>query len=135
MLKLDWILQIMNYIDHSLKEKKGNWINKRWITWENHDKICWIKSKTYSYLIYDGSEDKAKGTKKCVTKRKLKFENYKSCLEATQHDNKINYLEKKKEINIVSFATKENKEFTKNKTNKLEEKSITLLLKKLISFL
>ena len=29
MLKLDWILQIMNYIDHSLKEKKGNWINKR----------------------------------------------------------------------------------------------------------
>ena len=28
-------------------------------------------------------------------KRKLKFENYKICLEATQLDNKINYLEKK----------------------------------------
>ena len=48
----------------------------------------------------DGSEDKKlKGTKKCVIKRKLKFENYKNCLEATQLDNKIKYLEKNK-INI-----------------------------------
>ena len=31
--------------------------------------------------------------------KKLKFENYKNCLEATQLDNKINYLEKNK-INI-----------------------------------
>ena len=117
MLKLDWILQIMNYIDHSLKEKKGNWINKRWITWENHDKICWIKSKTYSYLIDDGSEDKAKGTKKCVTKRKLKFENYKSCLEATQHDTKINYLEKKNEINRDSFFCYKRKQRIHKKQN------------------
>ena len=36
-----------------------------------------------------------KDTKKCVIKRKLKFENYKNCLEATQLDNKIKYLEKK----------------------------------------
>ena len=136
MLKLDLILQIMNYIDHSLKEQKGNWINMRSITWKNHDKICWIKSKTYSYLIDDGSEDKAKGTKKCVTKRKRKFENYKSCFEATQRDNKINYLEKKNEININSFFCykRNHKEFTKNKT-KLEVISITLLLKKLISLL
>ena len=35
-------------------------------------------------------------TKKCVIKRKLKFENYENCLEATQFENKINYLEKKK---------------------------------------
>ena len=108
MLKLDLILQIMNYIDHSLKEQKGNWINKRSITWKNHDKTCWIKSKTYSYLIDDSSEDKAKGTKKCVTKRKLKFENYKSCLEATQRDNKLSRKKKKKLTQIVSFVTKEN---------------------------
>ena len=38
---------------------------------------------------------KAKGTKKCVIKRKLKFGNYKNWLEATQLENKINYLEKK----------------------------------------
>ena len=34
-----------------------------------------LRAKAYSYLIDDGSEDKkAKGTKKCVIKRKLKFE-------------------------------------------------------------
>ena len=43
-----------------------------------------LRSKTYSYLINDGSEDKkAKGRKKCVIKRKLKFQNYKSCFETT----------------------------------------------------
>ena len=40
--------------------------------------------KTFRYLINDSREDKiAKGTKTCVIKRKLKFENYKICLEAT----------------------------------------------------
>ena len=39
-------------------------------------KLFGFKAKTYSYLIDDGSEDKkAKDTKKCVIKRKLKFEN------------------------------------------------------------
>ena len=66
-------------------------------------KFVGLRAKTYSYLIDDGSEDKkAKGTKKCVIKRKLKFENYKNCLEATQLDNKIKYLEKNK-INIDSL--------------------------------
>ena len=59
-------------------------------------KFVGLKAKTNSYLIDDGSEDKkAKSTKKCVIKRKLNFQNYKNCLEATQLDNKINYLEKK----------------------------------------
>ena len=36
-----------------------------------------LRPKAYSYLKYDGSEDKkAEGTKKCVIKGKLKFENY-----------------------------------------------------------
>ena len=52
-------------------------------------KFVGLSAKTYSYLIGDGSEDeKVKGTKKCVIKRKLKFENYKNCLEATQLENK-----------------------------------------------
>ena len=59
--------------------------------------------------------EKAIGTKKCVLKRKTKFENYKNCLEATQLVKKINYLEKN-EINIYSIK-KEFKEFIKN--NKL----------------
>ena len=55
-----------------------------------------VKAKTYSYLIDDSSEDKkVKGTKKCIIKRKLKFENYKNCLETTQLENKISFLGKK----------------------------------------
>ena len=56
-------------------------------------KFVGLKAKTYSYLIYDGSDDKkAERTKKCVIKRKLNFGNYKNCLEATQLDNKISNL-------------------------------------------
>ena len=58
-------------------------------------KFVGLSSKSYSYLINVGSENKkAKGTKKCVIKRKVKFENYKKCLEASQLENKINHLEK-----------------------------------------
>ena len=49
-----------------------------------------LKVKTYSYLIEDGGEDKkAKVTIKYVIKRKLTFEYHKTCLEATQIDNKL----------------------------------------------
>ena len=40
-----------------------------------------LKAKTYAYLMDNDSErKKAKGTKKCVTKRRLMFENYTDCL-------------------------------------------------------
>ena len=40
-----------------------------------------LRPKTYSYLTDDYKEDKrAKGTKKCVIKRMIKFNNYKNCL-------------------------------------------------------
>ena len=40
-----------------------------------------LRPKTYSYLIDDCKEDKkAKGTKKCVIKRMIKFNDYKNCL-------------------------------------------------------
>ena len=56
-----------------------------------------LRAKTYSYLINKGSENKkAKGTKRCVIKRQLTFEDYNNCLEATQIENKINHLEIKK---------------------------------------
>ena len=59
-------------------------------------KFVGLSAKIYSYLIDDGSQDKkAKGTKKCVIKKNLKFENSKNCLEPSQLDNKIKYLEKK----------------------------------------
>ena len=51
-------------------------------------KFVGLRAKTYIYLIDDGSENKkSKGTKKCIIKRKLKLENYKNYLEATQLDN------------------------------------------------
>ena len=62
-----------------------------------------LRAKTYSYLIDDGSEDKkARGTKQCITKRKLKYKDYKNCLEATQLKSKINYLEKNEHDVIFS---------------------------------
>ena len=40
-----------------------------------------LRRKTYSYLTDDCKEDKkAKGTKKCVIKRMIKFDDYKNCL-------------------------------------------------------
>ena len=71
-----------------------------------------LRAKTYSYLMDVGSEEKnSKDTKNCVMKRKIKLENYINCLEATQLDNKINYLEKH-EIYIDSLK-KDHKEFMK----------------------
>ena len=40
-----------------------------------------LRPKTYSYLMDDGNSDKkAKGTKKCVIKRRLELNDYKDCL-------------------------------------------------------
>ena len=39
-----------------------------------------LRPKTYSYLTDDCKEDKkAKGTKKCIIKRMIKFDDYKNC--------------------------------------------------------
>ena len=58
-------------------------------------KFVGLMRKTYSYLKDNNDEvKKAKGTKKCVMKRKPKFQYCKNCLEAAQIENKINHLEK-----------------------------------------
>ena len=87
-------------------------MNERWIKGENVDKFVGLRAKIYSYLTDDGSKDKkTKGTKKSVIKRKFMFEIYKNCLEATQLENNIKYLEENK-IGIDNI--KENhKEFIK----------------------
>ena len=61
---------------------------------------------------------KARDTKKCVMKRKIKFENYQNCLEATKLENKMNYLEKN-EINIDSIK-KDHEEFTKRQWSNIK---------------
>ena len=75
-----------------------------------------LRAKAYSYLKDNNNEDKkANNTEKCVIERKLKFQNYKNCLEAAQTENKINDFEKNKIV--VDNLKEERKEFIKN--NKL----------------
>ena len=63
--------------------------------WKIVTKFVGLRAKAHSYLIDDGHEDKkAKGTKKCVMKRKLKFWSYKTCLEASELDNEKNIWKK-----------------------------------------
>ena len=55
-----------------LKDELGGKIITEFVT---------LRPKTYSYLINNCKEDKkAKGTKKCIIKRMVKFDDYKNCL-------------------------------------------------------
>ena len=67
-----------------MKDELGEQIMKKFVG---------LRAKTCSY---NDEDKKAKDTKKCVIKRKLKFKDYKKCLKASQIENKINHLEKKK---------------------------------------
>ena len=72
-------------------------------------KIVEFIEKTCSYLNDNNDEDrKAKSTKTCVMKRKLKFEDCKNCLQPAQIERKINYLEEKK-IDVDSLEQDKNK--------------------------
>ena len=88
-----------------------------------------LRAKTYSYLKENNDENKkAKGTKKCVIKIELKFQDYKNCLNAAKIDEKLKYLELKK-INVHKL-----KELVKNKTilkaeQRFKMKVIMFLLK------
>ena len=70
-----------------------------------------LTAKTYSYLTNNNDKDKNQKHKKCVVKRKLKFEEYKHYLEATQLEIKINHLEKNT-LNIDNLQ-ENHKEFIK----------------------
>ena len=78
-----------------------------------------LGTKTYSYLIGNSSEVK-KSKRKCIIKRKIKFENYKNHLEPTQLENKINQIQK---IKIGKNSIKENHQELKKK-KKRNNKSI-----------
>ena len=72
-----------------------------------------LRAKAYIYLKDNNDEDKkAKGTKKCVIKRKLKCQDYKNCLEAAQIENKIHHLEKY--VIGIDSLKEGHKEFIKN---------------------
>ena len=55
-----------------MKDKLGGKIITEFVT---------LRPKTYSFVTDDGKEDKkAKGTKKCIIKKMIKFNDYKKCL-------------------------------------------------------
>ena len=63
------------------KDKKVPGLSKDELGGKIIIELCPLRTKTYAYLMDDDSENKkAKGTKKCVIKRKILFENYKDCL-------------------------------------------------------
>ena len=76
-----------------------------------------LRPKTYSYLMDDGwSDKKAKGTKKCVIKRRLKFNYYKDCLlndenmlKSQQRFKSEKYDVYTEEINKIALSSNDDK--------------------------
>ena len=96
-MKLNLIPQIINYMDCYQKEKIKNVIGlmKHKLNGKIIIKFVSLRAKTNTYLIDDGCEDKKRKRKKNVwhKKKTFKFKHYTSCLEATELENKISYLE------------------------------------------
>ena len=76
-----------------------------------------LRAKTYSYLMDDNSEiKKSKGTKKCVIKRELMFENYKDCLfndkiilKSQQRFKSYNHDVYTEEVNKIALSSNDDK--------------------------
>ena len=78
------------------KNKKVIGLIKDKLGGEITTKFAGLRTKTYSSLIDDSSEDKkSNSTKRSVIKRKLKFQNYKNFLEGTHLNIEIKHLQKK----------------------------------------
>ena len=94
-----------------------------------------LRPKTSSYLKDSNDESKkAKDTKKCILKRKLKFKDYKNCLKTSQIVNIANYVEKKKKLMLMVLKKIKNfmkKKLLLNDNKDLKVEGIMFLLKKL----
>ena len=79
--------------------------------------FCALRAKTYSYLMDDDSEvKKPKGTKKCVIKGELIFENYKDCwrnnkiiLKSQQRFKSDHHKVYTEEINKIALSSNDDK--------------------------
>ena len=63
-----------------------------------------LRPKLYSYKKLDGSEDKkCKGIKKCVVKKTLMFEDYKTCLfsNSTEYRSQLMFRSSKHEVHTI----------------------------------
>ena len=63
-----------------------------------------LRPKLFSYRELDGSEDKkCKGIKKCVVKKTLTFEDYKTCLfsDSTEYRSQLMFRSGKHEVRTI----------------------------------
>ena len=63
-----------------------------------------LRPKLYSYRELDGSEDKkCKGIKKCVVKKTLTFEDYKTCLfnDSTEYRSQLMFRSANHEVHTI----------------------------------
>ena len=63
-----------------------------------------LRPKLYSYKVLDGSENKkCKGSKKCVVKKTLTFEDYKTCLfnNSTEYRSQLMFRSSKHEVHTI----------------------------------
>ena len=63
-----------------------------------------LRPKLYSYKKLDGSEDKkCKGIKKCVVKKTLTFEDYKTCLfsDSTEYRSQLMFRSSRHEVHTI----------------------------------
>ena len=78
-----------------------------------------LRPKTYSYLTGDCKEDKkAKGTKKCVIKRRLRFSDYKDCLlnneimlQSQQRFKSEKHNVYTEEVNKIALSSNDDKDY------------------------
>ena len=78
-----------------------------------------LRPKLYSYKKLHGSEDKkCKGIKKCVVKKTLTFEGYKTCLfnDSTEYRSQVMFRSAKHEVHTI--------EVNKVTLNRDDDKSI-----------
>ena len=81
--------------------------------------FCALRAKTYAYLMGNDSKvKKAKGTKKCVIKRQVMFENCKDCLfngevilKSQQRFKSDHHKVYTKEVNKIVLSSDDNKRF------------------------
>ena len=79
-----------------------------------------LRPKLYSYKKLDGPEDKkCKGIKKCVIKKTLTFEDYKTCLfnDSTEYRSQLMFRSSKHEVHTI--------EVNKVALNRDDDKSIS----------
>ena len=99
-----------------MKDELGGKITTEFVT---------LRPKTYSLLTDDGKGDKkAKGTKKCVIKRMIKFNDYKKCLlnDEVILKSQQRFISKKHNVyteNINKIAQSNNNDKRKVSSNKI----------------